>query len=408
MEIVCDIQRDSIACSFFCGGGNYSLHIVWTALLAIIALVWIAQLIDVALGVPSIPALKDIPPADDSRCPSVSILFAARDEADKLPGALDTFLALDYPRYEVIAVDDRSEDGTGPIIESAARKDSRLKSVRVTSLPSGWLGKPHALQKAYEHSTGEWLVFTDADVHFAPDLLRRSIALAEKNQWDHLTLLGAPVMLTFGEKIIMTFFGMALLMATRPWTTSNPRSGGYFGVGAFQMMRRSAYEKMGTHRRLAMEVVDDMKLGKLAKEAGFRSGVAKGGDDVSVHWHAGVGNIIRGTTKNFFAGSGYRLWLVCFQIFGLLLMFDFPVVALIFVHGWARLFAAIAAGVPLILAGGVALEFRASPLYALAYPIGALIFTWMLLRSTIVTLRQGGITWRETFYSLEELKRGVV
>jgi cellulose synthase/poly-beta-1,6-N-acetylglucosamine synthase-like glycosyltransferase len=384
------------------------LHIFWTWLLGVVALLWIAEAIDIAIGVPSIPSLADAAPLPDAKCPTISILFAGRDEAVKLPNALDTLLTLDYPRYEVVAVDDRSEDATGTILANAAQKDSRLKAVRVDSLPAGWLGKPHALQKAYEASSGEWIVFTDADVHFAPDLLRRAIALAESKSWEHMTLLGRVKMFTVGEKIAMTFFGLAMMVGTRPWRTSDPGSRVYTGVGAFQMIRRSAYEKMGTHRRLAMEVVDDMKLGKLVKEAGIRSGVAKAGDAVSVHWHAGVGNIIRGTTKNFFATSGFKLWLTSLHILGLLLMFVLPVVALPFVHGWARAFAAIAVVLPLIAEIGVAIEFESQPLYALTYPIGALIFTWMLLRSMIVTLWQGGIVWRGTFYPLKELKRGVV
>src|SRR5579863_6321423 len=335
----------------------------WTALFGCIAFLWIIQAIDIALGVPKIPALAGTAPLEDSMCPAVSILVAGRDEADKLPDALATFLALDYPRYEVIAVDDRSEDATGAILDAAAQRDSRLKIVHVDSLPAGWLGKPHALQQAYEHSSGEWLVFTDADVHFAPDLLRRAVALAEARNWEHMTLLGAPKMYTAGERIVMTFFGVAMILSARPWSAHNPRSQGYMGIGAFQMMQRSAYEKMGTHRRLAMEVVDDMKLGKLAKESGLRSGVAKSGDAVSVHWHAGLGNIVRGTTKNFFAAAGFKLWLAAVQVFGLLLMCVFPVVALPFVHGWVRAFAAIAVAVPLIAAAGVAMEFRASPFY---------------------------------------------
>ena len=129
---------------------------------------------------------------------------------------------------------------------------------------------------------------------------------------------------------------------------------------------------------------------------------------MSVHWHAGVGNIIRGTTKNFFATSGFKPWLTTLHIFGLLLMFVFPIVALPIVHGWARIFALIAVGLPLIAEIGVAMEFESQPLYALTYPIGALIFAWMLTRSMIVTLWQGGIFWRGTFYPLDELKRGVV
>jgi len=384
------------------------LHIFWMALLGAIAFVWIVEAIVIARGVRSIPSLEDAVPLRDSDCPSISILFTGRDEAEKLPGALETLLSLDYPGYEVVAVDDRSEDATGSILKAAAEKDSRLKSVRVDSLPSGWLGKPHGLQQAYKESNGEWIVFTDADVHFAPDVLRRAVALLREKGWEHLTLLGAPKMFTAGEKIVLTFFGLGFAIGTRPWSVSNSRSSAYMGVGAFQMIRRSAYEKMGTHRRLAMEVVDDVKLGKLVKEAGIRSGVEKAGDAVSVHWHSGLRNTIRGTTKNFFATAGYKLWLAALQVFVLLVMCVFPVAAMPFVHGWARVFAGIAVGVPLIAAGGVAVQFKTSPLWALTFPIGAAIFAWMLTRSTIVTLWQGGIVWRGTFYALEELRRGSV
>jgi glycosyltransferase involved in cell wall biosynthesis len=384
------------------------LHYFWLGLLAAVALMWILVAIELARGVPSIPSLETFTPLEDRRCPSVSVLVAGRDEQEKLPAALETFLALDYPRYEVIAVDDRSLDRTGEILRAAAANDPRLKVLRVDSLPSGWLGKPHALQQAYEQSSGEWLVFTDADVHFRPDLLRRALAAAQQSGWDHLTLLGHAKMFNAGERIAMSFFSLGFLIGIRPWRVRDSRSGVYAGVGAFQLIRRSAYEKMGTHGRLAMEVVDDMKLGKLAKEAGVSSCVARAGDAVSVHWHAGITNMILGTTKNFFATTGFRAKIVAAQIFGLLLMFLFPLVALPFAHGWSRAFDLVAIVLPVLALAGVCREFKISALYALTYPIGALIFIWMLLRSTIVTLWKGGIEWRGTFYPLDQLKRGVV
>jgi cellulose synthase/poly-beta-1,6-N-acetylglucosamine synthase-like glycosyltransferase len=384
------------------------LHLFVTGLLGLVAFIWIVQTVEIARGVRSLPNLRDAAPLDSSRCPSVSILVAARDEAAKLPGALATFLAQDYPNYEVVAVDDRSVDTTKTILEAAARANARLKCVRVDVLPEGWLGKPHGLQQAYEHSSGEWLIFTDADVFFAPDLLRRSVALALQNGWDHLTLLGRAEMYGFFETIAMTFFGFGFIMGTKPWQAHDSKSRGYMGVGAFQLVRRSSYEAMGTHRRLRMEVVDDMKLGKLMKESGARSGVARAGEAVSVHWHDGVRNMIRGTEKNFFATTGYRLGLTSLQITGIFLMSVFPFMALPFVRGWALLFGLIAVGLPVLIHAGAAIEFGVSPLWAVSHPIGALIFIWMLARSTIVTLWQGGITWRGTFYPLEELKRGVV
>jgi cellulose synthase/poly-beta-1,6-N-acetylglucosamine synthase-like glycosyltransferase len=383
------------------------LHSLVMALTFAASLFWILNAIDVARGARKIPAIRDIAPLDDSDCPPVSILFAARDEEEKLPGALQTFLALDYPRYEVIAADDRSEDRTAEILK-AAEKNARLKYVRINSLPAGWLGKPHALQQAFERSSGEWLVFTDADVHFSPDLLRRSVALAKREGWDHLTVLGGVEMHTVGETIALTFFGMGFVMGVRPWRTNDPHSKGYTGVGAFQLMRRSTYEAIGTHRRLAMEVVDDMKLGKLVKEAGFRSGVAKAWKEVRVRWHAGVGNIVRGTTKNFFAAAGYNWGLMCLQLAMVFGMCVLPWLALPFLRGWALIFDAIAVAVMIAVHAGVCIEVRASPIYAVTEPIGASIFCWMLARSTIVTLWNGGIEWRGTFYPLEELRKGVV
>jgi hypothetical protein len=131
-------------------------------------------------------------------------------------------------------------------------------------------------------------------------------------------------------------------------------------------------------------------------------------DFVVVRWHAGLGNLVRGVTKNFFAGAGYDLRIVAAQLAGLAMMNIWPFVGVIFGHGWTWVFCAIAVLMAVCFHAGVSLVMRVSPLYALTHPLGALLFCYMLLRSTVVTLRQGGIVWRDTFYPLEELKRGVV
>ncbi|HLV95648.1 MAG TPA: glycosyltransferase family 2 protein [Candidatus Acidoferrales bacterium] len=384
------------------------MHIFLAALLGLIAFLWALQVIEIARGIPSLPHLKDVAPAEGPILPKISVLVAARDEEKKLPEALASFLALDYPNYEVVAVNDRSQDGTQNILDAAQRANPILKTVRIETLPDGWLGKPHALQQAYRRSSGEWLVFTDADVYFAPDVLRRAIALNLGKNWDHLTLLGRAEMFRFFEKIAMTFFGFSFVIGTKPWRAHDPKSRGYMGVGAFQMVRRSSYEQMGTHERLRMEVIDDMKLGKLMKEAGFASGAARAGESVSVHWHDGVRNIVRGTTKNFFATSGFSVVRTLSRMFGLLLLCVFPVCALPFARGWALAFCLIAVALPMITHGEAAKEFGASRLWGLSLPIGALIFVWMLGRSMVVTLWQGGIEWRGTFYRLKDLKSGIV
>ena len=384
------------------------MHTFGIVFFSLVAAFWVFHGLRAAYGATKLPRVKDFAPAEDAACPSISLIFAARDEEEKLPAALATLATLDYPRLEIIAVDDRSQDATGRILDEFTSVHPRFRAVHVSELPSGWLGKTHALQKAYETSTGEWLLFTDADVRFKPDVIRRGVTLAEEHKLDHLTLLCNVEMHGFWEKTLITFFGLAFHLATDAYSVSNPNSRAYVGIGAFQLLRRSAYEAIGTHQRLAMEVVDDMKLGKLVKEFGYHSCVAIAQNSVSVRWHAGVRNVIRGVTKNLFAALGYNLAFAVISLAGVFLLNVVPFFAVFAGHGWIRILSAIAVVVAICMHGSVALVNRVSPLSALTHPIGALLFCYMIVRSVAVTLWQGGVTWRGTFYPLKELKRGVV
>jgi glycosyltransferase involved in cell wall biosynthesis len=384
------------------------MHTFGLVVFSLVAAFWVFHGLRAGYGATRLPWMKDFDPAEDQACPGISLIFAARDEEEKLPGALATLAALDYPQLEIIAVDDRSKDATGRILDEFASAYPRCRAIHVAELPRGWLGKPHALQEAYHASSGQWLLFTDADVRFKPDALRRAVALAKQRSLDHLTLIGDVEMHGFWEKTLITFFGLAFHLSTDAYRVSNPNSRAYVGVGAFQLLRRSAYEVIGTHRRLAMEVVDDMKLGKLVKQSGFRSCVGIAQDFVVVRWHAGVRNVIRGVTKNFFAAFGYNVAFATVAVGAMLLLNVVPFIAVFAGHGWLRLFSAIAVAAALCMHGSVDVVNRVSPLYALTHPIGAMLFCYMIVRSVAVTLWQGGVTWRGTFYPLKELKRGVV
>ena len=384
------------------------MHDFWLATFFLIAAFWMVRGIQVALGAAKLPRIKDTAPAEAVRCPRISLLFAARDEEEKLPTALATMAEIDYPGLEIVGVDDRSRDATGRILDDFAAAHSNIRAVHVRELPRGWLGKPHALQKAYEASSGEWLLFTDADVKFERTALRRAWAAAERLGVDHLTLFGDIEMCGFWETTLLTFFGLAFHLASDPTRVSNPKSRMYVGVGAFQLLRKSAYEAIGTHRKLAMEVVDDMKLGKLVKAGGFRSAVGLAQELVAVRWQAGLGNVIRGVTKNFFAAFGYSLPFATAAFCAMLILNVAPFVGVVFAQGWIRLLCAIAMTIAFGLHVGVDRVNRVSPLYALTHPIGAILFCYMIARSVAVTLWRGGVTWRGTFYSLKELKKGVV
>jgi glycosyltransferase involved in cell wall biosynthesis len=384
------------------------LHIFDIIFFSAVALFWILTAVLGYRGMARIPTLTRVAAFDGPTFPRVSILFAARDEAAKLPEALASLLAVDYPNYEVIAVDDRSEDATLEILNDFARRDSRLRVIHIAELPQGWLGKPHALEMAYRESTGEWLVFTDADVQFAPDLLRRALALLQQEGSDHLTLLAGLDLRGFWEPTAVGYLGVCFAVGVRPWRVSNPKSKVYMGVGAFQMIRRSTYEAIGTHRRLAMEVLDDMKLGKLVKVNGFRSNVAPSENLLRIRWQEGIGNVIKGMTKNMFAGFDFNIAKTVAGVAGIFVISVLPILGILFARGPGQIAAGVAAAVAMLYEAQLMTQAKASRWFGVTHALGAMIVCYIIVRSMVVTLGRGGVVWRGTFYALEELRKGQV
>jgi len=381
---------------------------VGAALFGSLALLWLVEASRVLWGMSRHPRLRTVRPAPDEACPRVSILVAARDAARELCKALPTLLDQDYPEFEVIVVDDRSRDATARILDEFKTKYSNLKVVHLTHLPQGWIGKPHALARAYEEATGEWVVFIDADVRIARDVLRRVMGMVKENSWDHLNILPHLELVGFWEKTVLTFWALSSIVWLEPWRVSDPDSGRYFGFGALQGLRREVYEQIGTHRRLAMEIVDDIKLGKLVKQAGLRSGVAIAGDRVQLRYVHGLSNIIHSISKSAFAACDYRISRLIGGLLATFIIYALPFVALIFTTGILRGMAAIAVACILTLHGKGLLAVRVSPFYAATHPLGAIMLCYILLHSMTVTLWRGGVIWRDTFYPLDELRNGLV
>ena len=252
----------------------------WNAFLALaLAAIWLSRLIAAARGIPKIAEISgpewDLAPVDATgRTPRVSIVVCALNEEAKIEPALRSLLELDYPDYEVVAVDDRSTDNTGTIMDRIADEylgegHHHLRVVHVAELPPGWLGKVHAMWNATDVATGDLDLFTDADVVFSRDALRRAIAYAEKDRADHVVLFPTMLMYTWDERMMIAFFQAMFVFGHRPWKTADPKARDHMGVGAFNLIRRSTYEAIGTYERMRLSVVDDMKLGELVKQGGF-------------------------------------------------------------------------------------------------------------------------------------------
>jgi glycosyltransferase involved in cell wall biosynthesis len=378
----------------------------------ILALAWFSRIVEAALGVPGIADISkpqwDRRPAVTAR---VSIIVPARNEQEDIEQCLRGLLALDYDNYEVIAVNDRSTDRTGEIMDRVAASPAAhgcLRIVHVSELPAGWLGKTHAMWSAGLQATGEWLLFTDADVLFKPDVLRRALSYAASEQADHVVVFPLIIMKRPGEKMMIAFFQTLFTFGHRPWRVADPDTDDHMGVGAFNMVRRTAYETVGTYKALRMEVLDDMKLGKVIKKAGLRQRNVFGEDLISVRWAKGAMGVVDNLTKNFFAVLSFQWWRTVASAVGLFFLNLWPFIGLWLAHGWVRLPYAIALGSMFLIYLGMSLRSSIPPYYFVLHPVSTVLFEYTLLRSMFLTLWNDGVTWRGTKYPLEELRKGMV
>ncbi len=288
---------------------------------------------DLFRGNRSVRALRDMSPDPVPGLPRVSIIVAARNEQRNIREALQSLLALDYPDFELIVVDDRSEDATGDILDDMADGHSRLKVIHVDDLPRGWLGKNHALWVGSRRATGELLLFTDADIVMEPTVVTRAVAFLEQNRLDHLAATPSMSMPTtflgmFGASFIIFF-----LLFSRPWKAKDPASCCHIGIGAFNLVSAEAYRQVGGHETIRLRPDDDIKLGKIIKLAGLRQDVAYAPEFLTVEWYASLGEVLTGLEKNAFSGADYNILMVLAGTLFHMLCSIWPFLAIFLTHG---------------------------------------------------------------------------
>jgi glycosyltransferase involved in cell wall biosynthesis len=367
-------------------------------------LFWLGVAVEVMRGNRRMRRLARLDPPAPAVWPRVSVIFAARNEGGTVGAAVPTMLALDYPGLEVIAVNDRSEDDTGAVLEKIAATDPRLRVAHVAVLPPGWLGKNHALHHAAARATGEWILFTDADIHFHPAALRRAIAHAEAQSLDQLSAI--PELHGHGPLLglCVSAFGLLFAMFIFAWRIPDPRSRAHGGIGAFNLVRTSTYRKLGGHEPLRLRPDDDVKLGKLFKRHGARCEMMHGAGALSVAWYPSTRAMILGLTKNAFAALDYRVALTLGVVIFQWVFFQWPFLALFLVSGPAWWLNLAVVAVLLGVAADAARFTGGAWWHAFTLPLGVAVLSYVTLRSLIVTHWTRGITWRGTHYPLRELK----
>ena len=405
-------------------GAEFASYLVWTEIKGVIvaagvvgSLVWIWYLGHLIRHHRLVVFLKDLPFPSPARAPThlippwpgVALVFAARDEAAGVEAA--TWSMLDAsgndPGLRVIAVDDRSTDGTGPILDRLAAAWPTLEVVHVGELPDGWLGKTHALQTGASVPAAiaaRWLLFTDADVIFMPGAIRRAVAFAEATRVDHLVVAPGVVTQSVGERVFLCLFGLLFSMYAPLGFLNHRQRRSHVGIGAFNLVRAEAFHAIGGFRHLALSVDDDMRLGQALKSAGYPMRLIFGEGAVSVRWQVGTWGMIRGIEKNFFAGLKFRISRVLLVVIGVLTIAVAPFITLFVGPVWTRVIAGLGlASLGVILAAS-GRQSRIAWAYLFLIPVAANLILVALAWSVWITIRRGGVNWRNHHYRLGTLK----
>ncbi|AKU96878.1 putative glycosyl transferase [Labilithrix luteola] len=359
-----------------------------------------------ARGLAALPHLPNAPNAPTS-WPKVSVVVPARDEIASIEKATRSKLESDYPNLEIVLVDDRSTDGTSDVVDRLAAEDPRVVAVHVDVLPEGWLGKVHALSRGAAAATGDWLLFIDADIHVAPDVLRRVVSVAEEQRIDFVAMMPKLWSGTLGRDIAMAFFVRALIVGSRLWKVTDPHSRVSVGGGVFNLVRRSAYERTAGFEWIKLELADDVAFGQMMKQSRARCAVFECVDGLGLYFYETLGQLMRGLEKNGYAAMGQLLPSRALVTFLLAFYVEIgPLVALASPMRSLQIGGAALLVVLVFVQVTIARRLR-TPLASAGVPaVGALLFLLFAVRSVVLTQWQGGVFWRGRFYPLNALRKG--
>ena len=371
---------------------------------AMVCVISCVVLFDVARGARKIKQLKDTLPVLVVQPPRVSVIVSALNEADTIEPALRSLLALQYPALEIIAINDRSTDATPTILDRLSIEFPHLRVLHIDTLPAGWLGKNHALSRGAAVAGGGYLLFTDADVVFDPSAITRAVAYCEQHRVDHLTLLFDLVVKTQLLRMLVLSFSVNFMARFKPWKVGTSTK--YFlGAGGFNLVRAAAYRAVGGHASIPLAVLDDMMLGKRIKHGGWRQHVLYGRELVAVEWYRSAPDMIDGMKKNIFAAFDYQLWQLVVVSVAVLVLRVWPWIGM-FVTDDATRWLNVAT-----VCFNLALYIDLLRVSGWGYrclvfaPVISLLELGIWWRGSLSALRHGGIEWRGTKYSLDELKR---
>jgi len=379
----------------------------------LLSLPWLALLVFL---VAVVRPPRELPAGPPARTPKVSVIVPARNEAVNIETLLSSVTASRYPDFEVVVVDDRSDDGTGALARAHAPGNAdRIVVVEGADLPDGWMGKPWACRQGARAATGELLLFTDADTVHGPDLLARAVAAMEEDGADVLTVAGRQLMGSFWERLVQpqVFLTMVLRFYDAEKIVRAGRWRDAIANGQFLLFKRTTYDAIGGHDSVKDEVVEDLALAQGVMRAGHRLSLRLGETAFATRMYRSLGELVAGWSKNIFTAGlqtvspRLRPFVAPTSVLvggGLWLAPPLALLAALAGFGGDGLLWWSAAAVSWSAIFWVAFTVRmgAPFYYGLLYPLGASVGRFIFLRSW----RRGrNVEWKGRAYRVKDVAR---
>lgn len=343
--------------------------------------------------------------------PLVSVIVPARNEEDNIGTCLESLLAQDYTHFEILVIDDRSEDRTAEIVRRLAERDDRVRLLENDHVPADWTGKNYVLDAAARQARGDLLLFVDADTRHAPSGVRQAVTYALTNRLDMFSLIIPIDNVTFWEKTLQPLAGSILAMHFPLWMVNNPRSRVAFGNGQYILFRRDAYQRIAGHQSVQGELLEDIAMARKVKQAGLSLRVAYGPGIASSRMYTCFSQIVHGWARIYFAGMNRSLvrlllmvaMMLFFSIAPYLLLLG-ALAGLVISGSGATLWALLAVSAATVVAMNTCTArlygaFRAPRLYVLLHLVASGVVLVIELLAISMLYSDRGLVWKGVRYA---------
>lgn len=386
------------------------VNYVFVAILVGICFAWIELIKSMTDSFRHTPILDKFD-ARPHQNPKVSIILPARNEEGFIGKCLDSLALQDYPNYEIIAIDDSSDDSTGKIIADYARKNSKIIHVSAGPKPQGWMGKNWACMEGYKKASGDLLLFTDADTKFAKNVVSLAVSHLESLGLDALTVIPKMICLDAWTKITLPVISTFLHTRFSAIRVNDPsKKTGYF-FGSFFIIKKPTYDFVGTHEGVKHEIIEDGALGKKVKEGGFKMKMVRGDHLIEAVWardRTTLWNALKRLMIPLFLQNGKIATGIFFAVLFLLLMpYVFLVYSIPFATSSASFSAVLVSSAvsSALLFSACMVDARALQIkmtYAVCAPLGSLVVVGGFLTGLVQAKKSSAVSWRGRTYSMKD------